>query len=147
MPADTLRERACAAPKSKETSPEIPKVLASWLKMCATSAFFNRDLDGIQPTLRQTPPQYCFSTTAVFRPSWDARIAATYPPGPPPSTTRSKCSATCTSLRTTCLYFTRESRFYLLRSATVVGMGTDTDTDMGNDFSFLSTDLVPDWLD
>lgn len=26
-------------------------------------------------------------------------------------------------------------------------MGTDTDTDLGNNFSFLSTDLVPDWLD
>ena len=26
-------------------------------------------------------------------------------------------------------------------------MGTDTDTDLGNNLSFLSTDLVPDWLD
>ena len=24
----------------------------------------------MQPTLRQTPPQYCFSTTATFLPSW-----------------------------------------------------------------------------
>ena len=89
MPADTLRERSCAAPKSKETSPEMPKVLAWWLKMCATSAFFNSDLEGMQPTLRQTPPQYCFSTTATFKPSWEARMAATYPPGPAPRTTRS----------------------------------------------------------
>ena len=44
----------------------------------------------MQPTLRQTPPQYFDSTTATFSPSWEARIAATYPPGPAPSTTTSK---------------------------------------------------------
>jgi hypothetical protein len=31
----------------------------------------------MQPTLRQTPPQYFSSMTAADRPSWDARIAAT----------------------------------------------------------------------
>src|SRR5687768_12549347 len=29
---------------------------------------------------------------AVFRPSWAERIAATYPPGPAPRTTTSKCA-------------------------------------------------------
>ncbi|BCB77260.1 hypothetical protein Pflav_036700 [Phytohabitans flavus] len=33
-------------------------------------------LRGMQPTLRQTPPQYFSSTTAVDRPSWAARTAA-----------------------------------------------------------------------
>src|SRR5699024_12404723 len=75
MPAETLRERWCAAPKSKLTSPEIPKVLASWLKVCATSAFLSSALDGIQPTFKHTPPQYCFSTTATFLPSCAARMA------------------------------------------------------------------------
>lgn len=46
-------------------------------------------LDGMQPTLRQTPPQYFGSTTAVERPSCAARMAATYPPGPAPRTTTS----------------------------------------------------------
>ena len=34
--------------------------------------------DGMQPTLRQVPPWVArFSTTAVRRPSWAARIAQT----------------------------------------------------------------------
>jgi hypothetical protein len=32
-------------------------------------------LDGMQPTLRHTPPQYCFSTTSVRTPSWPSRMA------------------------------------------------------------------------
>src|SRR5690348_3704305 len=35
------------------------------------------------------PPRCSRSTSAVFMPSCAARIAATYPPGPPPTTTRS----------------------------------------------------------
>src|SRR6185437_16328580 len=46
-------------------------------------------LVGMQPQLRQMPPRCSRSTTAVFIPSCAARIAATYPPGPPPSTIRS----------------------------------------------------------
>src|ERR1043165_4336787 len=38
----------------------------------------------------QPPPMNSFSTTAVFMPSCAARIAATYPPGPPPTITMSK---------------------------------------------------------
>src|SRR5689334_5982121 len=44
----------------------------------------------MQPTLRQVPPRYSRSTQAVFMPNCAARIAATYPPGPAPITTRSK---------------------------------------------------------
>src|SRR5579875_443182 len=72
----------------------MPKVLASLVRMCAISALRSSALDGMHPTLRQTPPQYCFSMMAVLRPSWLARIAATYPPGPAPRTTTSKCCAT-----------------------------------------------------
>src|SRR5262249_21786393 len=46
---------------------------------------------GMQPTLRQVPPRISyFSTQATFMPSCAARIAAVYPPGPDPMTTRSK---------------------------------------------------------
>src|ERR1700730_4367443 len=48
----------------------------------------------MQPQLRQIPPRCSRSTSATFILSCAARIAATYPPGPPPTTMRSKsCSA------------------------------------------------------
>src|SRR5690606_24521701 len=55
--------------------------------------------EGIQPTFKQVPPLTPlpsslrhFSTHAVFKPSWAARIAATYPAGPEPITTTSNFS-------------------------------------------------------
>ena len=45
--------------------------------------------EGMQPTLRHTPPSFSFSTQMTFRPFCAARIAATYPPGPAPMTTTS----------------------------------------------------------
>jgi hypothetical protein len=43
------------------------------LSEACSSAF-----DGMQPTFRQVPPKVeRFSTTAVFRPSWAARMAHT----------------------------------------------------------------------
>ncbi len=77
MPADTWRLRACVGPKLIVASPSMPYFFFSCVRVCASSAFFSSALLGMQPTLRQTPPQYCFSTTATFLPSWDARIAAT----------------------------------------------------------------------
>ena len=77
MPADTLRLRACVGPKLIVASPSMPYFFFSCVRVCASSAFLSRALLGMQPTLRQTPPQYCFSTTATFLPSCDARIAAT----------------------------------------------------------------------
>ena len=67
--SDTARLRLKAAPKSKVTSPEMPKVLASWVKMWASSALRSRALVGMQPTFRQTPPQYFSSMIAVDSPS------------------------------------------------------------------------------
>src|SRR3954451_9761636 len=90
-PSATTRLRSKAAPKSNETSPEIPKVFASSRTRWASSALRSSALDGMQPTLRQTPPQYLDSTTATVLPSCAARMAATYPPGPAPRTTTSKC--------------------------------------------------------
>ena len=58
--------------------------------MWASSALRSSALDGMQPTLRHTPPQYFSSTTATDLPSWAARMAATYPPGPAPRTRTSK---------------------------------------------------------
>ena len=72
-----VRLRFHAAPKSKVASPLMPKTSASWLKMCAISAFRNSDFVGMQPTLLQTPPQYFSSMMPVFRPSCAARTAAT----------------------------------------------------------------------
>lgn len=44
----------------------------------------------MQPTLRHVPPNVSFfSTQTVFSPNCAALIAATYPPGPDPITTRS----------------------------------------------------------
>ncbi len=45
--------------------------------LCITSAMCSIALEGIQPTLRQVPPKYCFSTMATLAPSCAARIAAT----------------------------------------------------------------------
>ena len=58
-------------------SPEIPNVFFSWVMMWAISALRSRAFDGMQPTLRHTPPQYFFSTTATDLPSCAARMAAT----------------------------------------------------------------------
>src|ERR1041384_4283219 len=44
----------------------------------------------MHPTLTQTPPSLSRSMTAVDRPSCAARIAQTYPPGPPPTMMTSK---------------------------------------------------------
>src|SRR6266581_3524609 len=49
----------------------------------------------MQPTLRQVPPSSLhYSTRAVFNPSWPARIAAMYPPGPEPMIRTSNFSIT-----------------------------------------------------
>ncbi len=68
-PSATLRLRWWATAKSKVTFPSMPKVCAWWWKMCASSALRSSAFDGMQPTLRQTPPQYLSSTIAVVRPS------------------------------------------------------------------------------
>ena len=90
MPALTLRDRACVGSKAIVASPVMPKTSFSWFSTCASSALRSSAFDGMQPTLRQTPPQYFFSITATDLPSCAARMAATYPPGPAPRTMTSK---------------------------------------------------------
>ncbi len=58
-----------------------------------TSAACSRALAGMQPRCRQVPPTFSFSTIATLSPADAAYSAAAYPPGPPPSTTRSKSLA------------------------------------------------------
>jgi len=77
MPALTSRLRLCVGPKDMVASPSMPNFAFSCCSVWASSAFLSRALEGMQPTLRQTPPQYFSSTTATFWPSWAARIAAT----------------------------------------------------------------------
>jgi hypothetical protein len=53
--------------------PKSPACCVSW----KTSATRSTALAGMQASFRQRPPVLPFSTTAVFSPSWAARIAAT----------------------------------------------------------------------
>ena len=73
----TPRLRWWVMAKSMVASPEIPKVFFSWVRMWAISALRSSALEGMHPTLRHTPPQYFFSTTATDLPSCEARMAAT----------------------------------------------------------------------
>ena len=68
----------------------IPMPPSAWPASSKRSDACSSAFEGMQPTLRQVPPCVArFSTTATFMPSWLARIAHTYPPGPVPMTTRS----------------------------------------------------------
>ena len=56
----------------------MPCTARSWPASSNRCEDCSSALDGMQPTLRQVPPKVArFSTTATFRPSWLARIAAT----------------------------------------------------------------------
>ena len=55
----------------------------------STSAVCSSALAGMQPRLRQVPPTLSRSTNATDRPADAPYSAAAYPPGPPPTTTRS----------------------------------------------------------
>src|SRR4029453_10797745 len=67
----------------------VPSASARW-NTPTTSALRRSALVGMQPQLRQTPPGRSSSTAATERPSCAHRMAATYPPGPVPTTTTSK---------------------------------------------------------
>ena len=43
----------------------------------------------MHPLFKHVPPKSLFSAITVFKPSFPARIAASYPPGPPPMTAQS----------------------------------------------------------
>src|SRR5262245_45579836 len=85
----TSRLRWMTRPKSARmlsaTMPRAAAVCSSANRAASARIAF----DGMHPQLPQTPPGLSRSTTAVRSPSWAARIAATYPPGPAPTTIRS----------------------------------------------------------
>ena len=74
----TLSRCLVAPPKSNSTSPVVmPKPLASLTSFIA-SATRSTAFAGMHASFRQRPPTVsAFSTTAVFMPSWAARMAAT----------------------------------------------------------------------
>ena len=55
----------------------VPNFFFSLVSTCDSSAFFSSALEGMQPTLRHTPPQYFSSMMATDWPSCAARTAAT----------------------------------------------------------------------
>ena len=60
-------------------------------------------LVGMQPTVMQVPPTRACSIMTTCAPSWAARMAAGYPPGPPPRTTTSHSIGLHSSIgRSTC---------------------------------------------
>ena len=69
MPAETCRLRLCVGPYDIVASPSMPNLALSWARTWASSAFRSSALEGMQPTFRQTPPQYFSSMTAADRPS------------------------------------------------------------------------------
>ena len=73
----TLSRCFLAPPKSNCTSPALmPKDFASLTSFIA-SATRSTAFAGMQASFRQRPPTLPFSITAVFMPSWAARMAAT----------------------------------------------------------------------
>src|SRR5688572_18052582 len=70
--------------------PKSPARSTRW----STSALRSSALVGMHPQFRHTPPGRSSSTAATERPSCAHRIAATYPPGPVPTTaTSTLCAA------------------------------------------------------
>src|SRR6202041_3200564 len=87
-------------------TPSIP-CSAACFRWSYTSASKSRDLVGMQPTFRQVPPSFFSrSISATFNPYCPARMAAVYPPGPPPMIAMSYIvSATASSLNTKHLFY------------------------------------------
>src|SRR5262245_5121060 len=70
--------------------PKITPASLASAASCSSVAIPSSALDGMHPTWRHSPPSALrVSTSTVSRPRSAARKAAAYPPGPPPSTTRS----------------------------------------------------------
>ena len=83
---DSMPGRSSSTPPTLMPNLARPCLASSYFSDAASSA-----LEGMQPTFRQVPPSALrFSTQATLKPSCAARIAQTYPPGPPPTTTTSK---------------------------------------------------------
>src|SRR5579872_5049011 len=84
------RERFTTLSISKRDSTGAKPKSGRWCSRWLISDVRSSALVGMQPQLRHMPPSWSRSTMAVFMPSCAARMAATYPPGPPPTMTMSK---------------------------------------------------------
>ena len=79
---DTLRLRSTAFPMSAEKPSKAKPHSSAFFSWFSSSAFLSRDLLGMQPQFRHTPPRppipvpSSFSTTAVLSPSCAPRMAA-----------------------------------------------------------------------
>ena len=80
-----------AAAKSSSGAPTVTPSLGKVSSASfSAKAVCTQALVGMQPTRRHVPPsRSSFSTQTVVAPSCAARIAAVYPPGPPPRTATS----------------------------------------------------------
>ncbi len=80
-----------ALPKSRLASPtETPNLAKLSSASLSAKAVCTQAFVGMHPTRRQVPPSSSsFSMQATLAPSCAARIAAEYPPGPPPRTATS----------------------------------------------------------
>src|SRR5687768_3771368 len=89
--------RACMRPTSIFTPETLMPCASRWCDALSNSSEeASSALEGMQPTLRQVPPRasspFAFfqpSMHATLKPSWAARTAAMYPPGPAPMMTTS----------------------------------------------------------
>ena len=63
--------------------------LSAWRMVCAAFAEASSALLGTQPVQRQSPPTRSRSTAATLMSRFDANSAATMPPEPMPTITRS----------------------------------------------------------
>ncbi len=68
-----------------------------WLASFSAWAVATHALVGMQPTVMHVPPTRPCSISTTLAPSWAARMAAGYPPGPPPRTATSHSMGTRSS--------------------------------------------------
>ena len=59
-------------------------IFSAWDMLYARLVAPMRALEGIQPLWTHTPPYLFISANVTSRPSWLARSAASWPPGPDP---------------------------------------------------------------
>jgi len=76
----TRLARSRAAPQLSRSfdssTPSTPNCRA-WRTRSRSRALSSMALVGMQPQFRHMPPTWSFSTRAVLRPTWPARMAAT----------------------------------------------------------------------
>lgn len=91
-------------PKSMLCKVALMPIRSAWRMFCALCAAVSNAFDGMQPRLRQVPPNVLSrSMSATVLPSCAARNAVEYPPGPAPMMTMSKCCSVMPALVDSCV--------------------------------------------